>query len=256
MFNKLVASGGQKRGFWSARSATVSITVHGLLIAGAAYASVAMPQKEAKVEEEVTFIEIEEQSEAPEPPPVQEEAPPPPPPPEAPMPDVPPPPQGFQELLPPMEPPPVIPDVDTSQPAVRAEDFSGLGIAGGTATGVEGGTPQNAAAPVDSVFEVASLDYDSRPELSNRNQVGGILAHFYPRMLQDAGIGGQVVVQFVITSEGRVDPSTVRVIDASHEQFASATKQAVERFRFRAGRYQGRPVPVLIQLPVTWQVDR
>jgi protein TonB len=75
-------------------------------------------------------------------------------------------------------------------------------------------------------------------------------------MLQDAGIEGQTVVQFVISSDGRVDPATVRVIQTSHEQFAQATINAVERFRFKPGRYQGKPVPVLIQLPVTWKVER
>ena len=250
MFNKLVSSGSRRRGLFGAKSMTVSVVVHSLVLVGAVYATVAGPAEAKKVEEEVSFIEIEEKE--PEAPKAEEPPPPPPPEPAA----APPPPKGFQELVPPDEPPPVIPDVDTSQPAVNAEDFTGLGIAGGTSEGVEGGTPQNAAAPTDSVFEVASLDYDSRPELSNRNQVGGILSRFYPRMLQDAGIEGQVLVQFVITSEGKVDASTVKVINASNEQFGTATKQAVERFRFRPGKYQGRPVPVLIQIPITWKVDR
>jgi len=65
-----------------------------------------------------------------------------------------------------------------------------------------------------------------------------------------------VLVQFVINSEGKVEPATVKVVQTSHEQFAKATQEAVERFRFRPGRYQGRPVPVLIQIPITWKVDR
>lgn len=248
MFNKLVASEGKRRGLFGAKTMTVSLTVHGLLLVGAVYATVLTPAEAKEVEEEVTFVEIEEkQPEAP-----KAAEPPPPPPPEQSA--APPPPKGFQELLPPDQPPPVIPDVDTSQPAVVAEDFSGVGVAGGTAHGVEGGTPQNAAV-TDSVFEVGALDYDSRPELSNRNQVGSILARFYPRMLQDAGIEGQVMVQFVITSAGKVDPATVKVVQASNEQFAEATQKAVERFRFRPGKYQGHPVPVLIQIPITWKVQ-
>lgn len=256
MFNKLVASDAKRarRGLFGMGSMTVSLIVHGLILVGAVFATVAGPAAAKKAEEEVSFIEIEEK----EPEPPKAEEPPPPPPPEAP-PEAPPPPKGFQELIPPSEPPPVIPDVDVSQPAVSAEDFTGLGQAGGTSKGVEGGTPQNVAeaAPArDSVFEVAALDYDSRPELSNRNQVGGILSRFYPRMLQDAGIEGQVLVQFVITSDGKVDPNTVKIINTSHEQFGAATKSAVERFRFRPGKYQGKPVPVLIQIPITWKVDR
>lgn len=246
MFGKLVASDAGRRGPFGARTVTLSVALHSLLLAGAVYATVLSPPEARKAEEEVTFVEIEKEPEAPKP-----AEPPPPPPPERTA--APPPPKGFQELVPPDVAPPAIPEVDVSEPAVRPEDFSGLGVAGGTAKGVEGGTPQNAAA-TDSVFEVASLDLDSRPELTNRNQVGSILARFYPPMLQDAGIQGQVLVQFVISSEGKVEPSTVKVVQTSHELFGRATQQAVEKFRFRPGRYQGRPVPVLIQIPITWKV--
>jgi TonB family protein len=72
-------------------------------------------------------------------------------------------------------------------------------------------------------------------------------------MLQDAGIEGTVVMQFVITEKGDVDPTTVKVISSTHEQFASASEKAVERFRFRPGKYKGKDVRVLIQMPIAWK---
>lgn len=253
MFNKLVASDKKKRGLFGTKTVAFSMAFHGLLLAGAVYASVAGPLQEKKEEEEVTFMEIEpEEPEAPE-----AEEPPPPPPPEAPL-NTPPPPRGFQELVPPDVPPPEIPEVDTSAPAVSASDFSGVGVAGGTATGVEGGTPQNTA-PVDSsqfVFEVGSLDYDARPEIRNRGQLPGILSRYYPRMLADAGIEGQTVLQFVILPDGKVDPASIKVINSSHEQFADASVKAVEKFRFSPGKYKGQPVRVMIQIPITWKPER
>lgn len=253
MFNKLISSERKRRGLFGAGSMSVSVVLHLLLLAGAVYASVGAAEEEKQVEEEVTFMEIEEK--APEPP-AAEEPPPPPPPQDAPA--TPPPPKGFQELVPPVEPPPVIPEVDQSAPAVSADDFSGVGVAGGTSTGIEGGTPQNTAG-IDSsqvVFEAGSLEYDDRPEIRNRAQLGGILNRLYPRMLADAGIAGQTVLRFVILPDGKVDAGTIQVVSTSHEQFSDASVKAVERFRFKPGRYKGEPVRVMIEIPISWKPDR
>jgi protein TonB len=247
MFNKLVASQGKRR--MNPTTIMTSIVIHALLLAGAVYASVHAPQSVKKrAEELVTFMDVKE----PEPPKPEAPPPPPPPEPEKPKPVAPPPPKGFQELIPPKEPPPAIPDVDLSAPAVDPKDFTGIGAAGGTANGVEGGTPT--AEPVDSsnfAYEVAVLE--RKPELKNKSQVASMLSRYYPRMLQDAGIGGQTVMQFVIEKDGTVDPTTVKVVSTSHEQFADASSKVVEKFRFSPGRYKGQPVRVLIQMPITWQ---
>lgn len=249
MFNKLVASGGKRRGGWSPTTIAVSIAVHGLLLAGAVYASVTAPEAAEAEEEMVTFVEIPEEA------PPEPEAPPPPPP-ELEPPAAPPPPRGFQELIPPLEPPAVIPEVDNSLPPVDAEDFSGLGQAGGTATGIEGGTPQDVAAVDSSRFAYETHVLSRQPELRNLSQVRSFMERNYPRMLQDAGIGGKVVLQFVVEANGTVDAESVTVVEASHEQFAGVSKQVVERFRFRPGVYQDREVRVLVKMPITWQPAR
>ena len=254
MFKNLPASQGSKRGVFTGKTATTSIVVHALLIAGAVYASVGGPTEQEKEEELVEFMEIEDKPPEPEAP--KPDEPPPPPPPEPT--EAPPPPKGFQTLMPPEEPPPVIPEVDTSAPPVSAADFSGIGQAGGTSKGVEGGVPQAVAKeepPAEGfAYEVAVLE--RKPELSNRSQVASLMQRLYPRMLQDAGIGGTVMMQFIIEANGQVEASSVKVIDSSHEQFADASVKAVEKFRFKPGRYKGQNVRVLIQMPITWQPER
>lgn len=249
MFNKLVASQGKRRGGWSPTTIGVSLAVHAVLLAGAVYASVAAPKAVEKEEELVTFVDIPEEA-APEP-----EAPPPPPP-VVEQPVTPPPPKGFQELIPPIEPPSVLPDVDNSLPAVNPEDFSGLGAAGGTSEGVEGGIPQPVVAPdsANHAYETAVLQ--RQPELRNESQVKSFMERSYPRMLQDAGIGGRVVLQFVVEANGTVEKESVKVLEASNEQFEGVSKQVVERFRFRPGIYQDREVRVLVKMPITWQPAR
>jgi protein TonB len=249
MFNKLVASAGKRRGGWSPTTIAVSIAVHGLVLAGAVYASVTAPAGAEKEEELVTFVEIPEEA------PAAEEASPPPPPEVEPA-AVPPPPKGFQELIPPLEPPAALPEVDNSLPPVDVQDFSGLGQAGGTSTGIEGGTPQDLAAVDSSTFAYETHVLSRQPELRNLSQVRSFMERNYPRMLQDAGIGGNAVLQFVVEADGTVEGESVTVVQASHDQFADVSKRVAERFRFRPGVYQNREVRVLVRMPITWQPAR
>ena len=252
MFNKLVASGGKRRSQWTPTTIATSVVLHGLLLAGAVYASVNTGPAEDAEEELVEFFEIPE--EAPPEPEAEE-----PPPPEAPPPpaDTPPPPQGFQELIPPIDPPTIIPEVDNSLPQVNPDDFSGVGQRGGVADGAAGGTPQSTAlTPADSGFAYEAAVLSRQPELRNGAQIQSVMQRLYPRMLQDAGIGGRVVLEFVIEADGTVEKNSVKVVESSHEQFGDVSTQVVERFRFRPGIYQNREVRVLVRMPVTWQPPR
>jgi TonB family protein len=73
-------------------------------------------------------------------------------------------------------------------------------------------------------------------------------------MLLNAGIGGTVTLQFVIEADGTIQEQTVKIIDATHDEFRNAAVQAIQAFRFTPGRYRGENVRVLIQMPLTWQV--
>lgn len=248
MFTKLVASEGRRSGGWSSKTIAISVAVHALLLVGAVYASVAAPEAQEPEEEMVTFVDIPEEA-----PPVAE---PPPPAPEVQQAAAPPPPQGFQELIPPLEPPAVIPVVDNSLPAVDPADFSGIGQAGGIATGIEGGTPQDVAAVDSSSFAYETHVLSRQPELRNLAQVRSYMERSYPRTLQDAGVGGSVMLEFVVEADGTVDEGSVKVVEASHQQFAGVSTQVAGRFRFRPGLYQGREVRVLVKMPITWQPAR
>jgi periplasmic protein TonB len=251
MFNKLVASGKGAKGASSKKTMAISIVLHGLLLAGVVYASNLPPSEEDAAEEEVTFLEIEENE-------VEPEAPEPEPPPPTPV-DVPPPPQGFQELIPPLTPPPVIPPPVENAPPVNIADFSGIGVAGGTSQGVSGGVPQDASGVVaaDSTaepgfaYQVAVLD--SPPALSNMTDVQRALVRNYPRLLLDAGISGAVTMRFVIEPDGTVDESSLQVVTATNDQFRTAAGNVVEMMRFRPGRYRGEAVRVLIEMPINFQ---
>src|SRR5690606_27014765 len=127
-----------------------------------------------------------------------------------------------------------IPEVDLSAPAVSADDFSGIGVL--DAPPAPPPPPaEPPPPPADFAYELAVLD--RVPALSNAGTVSSVMERLYPRLLQDAGIGGTVVMQFVIEPNGEVDMSSVKVLESSHEQFSEASIKAVERFRFRPGQY-------------------
>ena len=100
------------------------------------------------------------------------------------------------------------------------------------------------------VYEVDALS--RRPELSNRDDIGSVMEREYPRALQDAGIGGTVLTQFIIEPDGRVDMETAKVLESTHGQLSAATLKVMERFRFRPGQYDGENVRVRVEMPVTW----
>jgi periplasmic protein TonB len=255
MFNKLVSSEGRQKSFWTPSTIIGSVALHAVVVAVAWAGNLGPTQREDRTEEFVQFVELDQeeaQVEAePEPEP---EAPPPPPEPES----APPVARGFQEIIPPSEPPQRIPDVDPSQVAVRAEDFSGIGQRGGVASGVEHGVAQDVSAretpPDEGTYELAAVE--EQPRLSNQAEIARQLERNYPALLRDAGVQGVVQVRMRVMEDGRVDPASITIVSASHEQFGDATRRTVERLRFRPARVGGRPVRVWVELPIQWTLSR
>lgn len=287
MFNNLIASeSSRKRSVVNSRTLVVSGLAHVALLGGAMYAAANAPKPgDKETEEQVTYMEIEptpapEPAEPPPPPPVVEEpevAPEPEPevpdandppavleaPAEEPTP-APPVAKGFQELVPPAGVPDRLPDVDASAPAVKLEDFSGVGVAGGVAKGVEGGEARNTAKEPPSGNEKgdgaggAPVDVnvvEERPSLQNAAEMQRVLQRLYPSTLRDAGISGQTMLKFVIDTSGRVEDGSVEVVNTSHEGFAGASVQAADKFKFRPAKIGGRPVRVSITMPITWTLN-
>ncbi len=96
--------------------------------------------------------------------------------------------------------------------------------------------------------------YALRPEIRNRNEVIQALMREYPPVLRDAGIGGQVVVWFFISEEGRV--LNRRVSESSgHVALDEAALKVADVFRFTPALNRERIVPVWIQLPITFGVQ-
>jgi protein TonB len=238
MFNNLIESKAKRQKRYGGSMA--SIIIHGALIAGIviATAGAGIAAEEAK-EEKVDFVEVKKD----EPKPPEPEKPPPPP-------DVvvqAPPPKGFQVLSAPVEIPDVIPEIDLSKKVTDEADFSGKGVAGGVAKGVEGGkgpVPQGDQPYFD--FQV------EKPVV----MAPGTTGPAYPDMLRSAGIEGTVLAQFVVDTTGRAEMSTIKALKSDNALFETAVKNALQRMRFLPAEVGGRKVKQLVQQPFQFSLNR
>lgn len=114
--------------------------------------------------------------------------------------------------------------------------------------GDEPSADRSRAAPGDDVFMVV----EDQPELK-----GGMEAVQeaidYPETAREAGIEGQVIVQFVVTENGRAeDPKVIRGV---HKALNRAAIAAVREQTFEPGHQQGEPVRVQMSLPVKFELS-
>jgi TonB family protein len=78
----------------------------------------------------------------------------------------------------------------------------------------------------------------------------------YPPQLERAGVGGDVLVQFVVDTSGRVERGSVAILQSSHDEFASAVQQRLAALRFVPARARGRVVRQLVEQRFTFEVVR
>lgn len=236
MFNNLIESKAKRQR--SAGGVFMSLVIHTALIGGAVYGTLQAGQALEKPKaEKVEFVKMEKK----EPPPPPKKAPPPPP--DAVM--KPPPPKGFQVLTAPIKIPDVLPKIDLSKSVTNEADFSGKGVAGGIAKGVEGGV-----APPNENNTYYSFQVEKQVDM----QPGNTAPH-YPDMLRSANVDGEVIAQFVVDTTGRADMSTFKVIKSTHDLFTQAVKNALQNYKFYPAEIGGRKVKQLVQQPFQFSLS-
>jgi protein TonB len=238
MLNNLIESKAKKQRRLGGQ--TFSIIAHVVLVAGGVVltANAGIVNEKTKAEK-VDFVEVKKD----EPKPPEPEKPPPPPDQVVQQP----PPKGFQVLTAPIEIPTVIPDIDLSKKVTDEADFSGKGVAGGIAKGVEG-----AKGPVPTGDQPYFEFQVEKPVASAPGSPGPT----YPDMLKSAGIEGQVLAQFVVDTTGRAEVATFKVLKSDNPQFEVAVRNALPRMRFLPAEVGGRKVKQLVQQPFQFSLSR
>ena len=141
--------------------------------------------------------------------------------------------------------------VDEVRAAIEAlRELSRRGLLPTQAEPQETGPEDGAAIQASPFFTPMTV----RPEIRNRSEVQQALMREYPRRLRDAGIGGRVVVWFYISETGQVLDSRISESSGQAELDEAALKVAAV-FQFTPAMNRNEPVPVWIQLPITFAVQ-
>jgi protein TonB len=232
-----------------------SILFHAAILFFAIYATARAggAKDTEKREQKVSFVEMKKEP----PPPVKKDEPSPPPKAKKPPPvtehnpkPLPPAPRmdiaplkGFKVLDAPVNVPVELPKIDLSAQVTNEGDFSGKGVAGGSASGKEGGTAGGTgtreAVPTDHPYT----------EFQVEQQVQAISGTHvdYPESLRTSGVEGEVLAQFVVNEQGRVETGTFKVLSSPNPAFADAVRRALSGMHFRAAQIGGQKVAQVVQ---------
>jgi len=95
------------------------------------------------------------------------------------------------------------------------------------------------------VFDISMLDQTPVPKFQARPQ--------YPFEMRRAGIAGEVVVDFIVDTNG--DVQNAYALRSSQREFEAAAVQAVSKWKFKPGRKGGRDVPTHMQVPIVYTLN-
>jgi protein TonB len=248
----------------SAGGTIFSIILHSLIIFLAVFATAraGVRRAEKPKETKVSFVEVKKDE--PPPPKKEEVKPEPPKPKEAPTPPkvvnlpvpkvvAPAPPLGFKVVPPAVTIPTSLPTIDLSKAIMNENDFSGKGVAGGSAKGVAGGTGKEGDTGKEAGAEHGPyMDFQVETVVE---KIGGD-APEYPSSLRDSGVEGEVLAQFVVGENGRYEGGTLKILKSSNPAFTAAVKDALPRMRFSAAQIGGKKVAQLVQMPFQFHLKK
>jgi periplasmic protein TonB len=165
------------------------------------------------------------------------------------------PPKGFKELPAPVNVPTNLPTIDLSKAITNEADFSGKGVKGGSADGVEGGTGKEGdkgtkAGVKEEEHTGPYMEFQVEKVVE---KIGGD-APEYPASLRDAGVTGEVLAQFVVGENGRYEGGSLKILKSSNPAFTAAVKAALPGMRFSAAQIGGKKVAQLVQMPFQFNI--
>jgi protein TonB len=232
VFDTLIESKRTKEYGGAFSGGAISIVLHSVLIMLAVYATLHAGEVKRAAQRMFDITQIAQQKNEPPPPPKNEIA------------QVAAPPKGFQTLAIPTNIPISIPP-PSQNTTFNAADFSGIGVEGGIARGVESSGPviRTDQPYLESVVE-------ERPEYLSGPKPR------YPDILRQAGIDGRVLVEFVVDTTGHPERGSIKILSSTNPLFEQPTREAIAGSLFKPGRIAGRAVRVRVQQPVNYQIAR
>ncbi|HEY8469455.1 MAG TPA: TonB family protein [Longimicrobiales bacterium] len=114
--------------------------------------------------------------------------------------------------------------------------------------------PPSGTGEVDISEQPVLTPYTVPPDLKNRAEVESALKRYYPPLLRDAGIGGDVLVWFFIDETGKVKKTLLKET-SGHKALDEAAIKVAEIMEFTPALNRDKRVPVWVQLPITFRAN-
>lgn len=105
--------------------------------------------------------------------------------------------------------------------------------------------PAGAAHAQNTVYTVDEIT--QQPRLVSATHTADVLRS------ASNGQAGTVRLEFVVGTNGRVEPGTVRVVHSTNERLNGSAERAVLRIEFRPGEKDGKAVRTQVVLPLAFQ---
>jgi protein TonB len=100
---------------------------------------------------------------------------------------------------------------------------------------------------------VGAEDLTSPPKLVSPAATARLVARSFTDEMRKAGTGGTVQLQFVIGTNGKVEPGSIEVIETPAPALGTAAKAVAEKMEFVPGKKNGAAVRARVQLPITYK---
>ena len=101
----------------------------------------------------------------------------------------------------------------------------------------------------DSIFTELEVD-------STVARYPGSAAPAYPADMLKQGVQGSVLTQYVVDTTGYPDTTSLKILRATHEDFAEAVRDALPYMRFVPAKIGSRRVRQLVQQEFSFKIDK
>lgn len=107
----------------------------------------------------------------------------------------------------------------------------------------------------DAARTYTLAEVETKPSLASVANFQRIVSEGYPEDLRRRRMGGIAEVAFVVDANGKVEPASVEVVDATQPAFGEAAKRALLQAGFKPGKVSGNAVRTQVSLPIIYRVQ-
>jgi TonB family protein len=232
MFQTLVASGPQARP--SARRFLLSISFHGVAVAGAIASSRQPSTATTAPQAQPALVFVAPHARRESPPAAQDRG-------------------GAQAAPTPSWEPLQIPDLI---PPVLPDSLPRVADLLGNAFLRSGSSPALAGSPVSGIPPEGDVEPWTVESVDEPVRVIEQPPTTYPPGLAQAGITGRVELEYVVDTAGRAEPGSLRALATTRPEFEAAARATVLGSRYRPARLHGRVVRQLVRQTLRFRSER